>query len=400
MVVIAGDPLSEAIGEAYRRLHQIPVENLVRVSLPTGSALVSEADFGRAKAQFDAQVPAGVQASLLAFARPSRVVGARCTMSITSAMAFGYDAAWCGGCAETRASRYFDTDSTRPWDDLGMRPSMMLPAGSLAEAQAWMARGLAAGEGADAARALLVRTADSARSVRHPDMLATASAWRDTVGLSVQYADLSDGRAVALADAAGPLMFHFTGATWVADKGHRWLPGAVADHLTSYGGMLPDANGQMPITDWLTAGATASYGTVEEPCNHLQKFPRVSVLMDHYMRGATVVEAYWKSVAWPGQGLFVGDPLARPFADEAVSRIDADGGLILQTRSWRRGGQYQLQWRASPDAGWSTLHQFVGGAPVPGQLRLSLPAGAGQLRWVGPCPTATDRSCALGSPIV
>jgi xylose isomerase len=26
-----------------------------------------------------------------------------------------------------------------------------------------------------------------------------------------------------------------------------------------------------------------------------------------------LIEAYWKSVAWPGQGLFVGEPLARPW---------------------------------------------------------------------------------------
>ena len=25
------------------------------------------------------------------------------------------------------------------------------------------------------------------------------------------------------------------------------------------------------------------------------------------------IEAYWKSVAWPGQGVFIGEPLARPY---------------------------------------------------------------------------------------
>ncbi|MDY6830138.1 MAG: TIGR03790 family protein, partial [Pseudomonadota bacterium] len=36
-------------------------------------------------------------------------------------------------------------------------------------------------------------------------------------------------------------------------------------------------------------------------------------LIDHYLNGETLIEAYWKSVASPGQGLFVGEPLARPF---------------------------------------------------------------------------------------
>ena len=91
------------------------------------------------------------------------------------------------------------------------------------------------------------------------------------------------------------------------------MPGALADHLTSFGGQLTDSK-QMSSLRWLEAGATASYGTVTEPCNHLQKFPMPAVAMYHYLSGATAIEAYWKSVAWPGEGLFIGEPLARPFA--------------------------------------------------------------------------------------
>ncbi|HEU4845882.1 MAG TPA: TIGR03790 family protein, partial [Burkholderiaceae bacterium] len=29
--------------------------------------------------------------------------------------------------------------------------------------------------------------------------------------------------------------------------------------------------------------------------------------------GATAIEAYWRSVAWPAQGLFIGEPLAAPY---------------------------------------------------------------------------------------
>jgi hypothetical protein len=52
---------------------------------------------------------------------------------------------------------------------------------------------------------------------------------------------------------------------------------------------------------------------VTEPCNLPGKFPRPKVFLSHYLRGETVLEAYWKSVEMPGQGLFVGEPLARPF---------------------------------------------------------------------------------------
>jgi uncharacterized protein (TIGR03790 family) len=90
------------------------------------------------------------------------------------------------------------------------------------------------------------------------------------------------------------------------------LPGALADHLTSFGGDLT-GKGQMSALRWLDAGATASYGTVSEPCNYWQKFPNPTVLLKWYVNGATAIEAYWKSVAWPAQGVFVGEPLAAPY---------------------------------------------------------------------------------------
>ena len=70
----------------------------------------------------------------------------------------------------------------------------------------------------------------------------------------------------------------------------------------------------MPATAWIGSGATASYGTVSEPCSHLQKFPHPQVLLLQYVQGSSLIEAYWKSVAWPQQGIFIGEPLAAPFA--------------------------------------------------------------------------------------
>jgi uncharacterized protein (TIGR03790 family) len=91
------------------------------------------------------------------------------------------------------------------------------------------------------------------------------------------------------------------------------LPGAVADHLTSAGGVLTGSK-QMSSIEWLKAGATGSYGAVIEPCNFVQKFPHPGIMMHYYIRGNSLIEAYWKSVAWPGQGIFIGEPLAKPFA--------------------------------------------------------------------------------------
>ncbi len=75
----------------------------------------------------------------------------------------------------------------------------------------------------------------------------------------------------------------------------------------------------MSILRWLDAGATASYGTVVEPCAFPQKFPNPGIVIDRYTRGESLIEAYWKSVQWPGQGVFVGEPLAKPYADRKRS---------------------------------------------------------------------------------
>ena len=110
------------------------------------------------------------------------------------------------------------------------------------------------------------------------------------------------------------VLFYITGRVRVNNiDSNRFVNGAIADHLTSAGGVLFGGS-QMSLLRWLDAGATASYGTVVEPCAFPQKFPHPAVVIDRYTRGETLIEAYWKSVAWPGQGLFVGEPLATPYA--------------------------------------------------------------------------------------
>jgi hypothetical protein len=78
----------------------------------------------------------------------------------------------------------------------------------------------------------------------------------------------------------------------------------------------------MSILKWIKAGATGSYGATAEPCNYLQKFPVPAVAMGHYVQRETLIDAYWKSVFMPGQGIFIGDPLARPFSGFSPSYND------------------------------------------------------------------------------
>jgi hypothetical protein len=52
---------------------------------------------------------------------------------------------------------------------------------------------------------------------------------------------------------------------------------------------------------------------VRDACAYPQKFPDPAVLIRRYTRGESLIEAYWKSVSSPGEGVFVGEPLANPW---------------------------------------------------------------------------------------
>ena len=109
----------------------------------------------------------------------------------------------------------------------------------------------------------------------------------------------------------------------------------------------------MSILAWGQAGATASYGTAVEPCNYTSKFPQTSVFVPHYFRGETVVEAYWKSVRWPGEGNFVGEPLARPYGPPTVDWTD--GLLTIETTMLVPGFSYTLESASTASGPWSPV---------------------------------------------
>lgn len=110
-----------------------------------------------------------------------------------------------------------------------------------------------------------------------------------------------------------------------------WLPGAYADHLTSLGGCLPtNVLKQSTVLDWMDIGATASYGTVGEPCAYLEKFPD-PIMGFYYARGFSIGEAYTMAVEAPYQGLFAGDPLAAPFAAPPEISVSSHGPWQIVT---------------------------------------------------------------------
>jgi uncharacterized protein (TIGR03790 family) len=302
VVINAADPLSVAVGEYYARERRIPATQVVRVQLPVGVSELDVDEFARVKTEVDSVAPTNVQAYALAWTAPYRVG----CMSITSAFAFGYDSAYCAdGCRPTRLSPYFNSASRFPSLELHMRPTMMLAGKSFVQVKALVDRGISSDATYPRGTAYLLTTSDKARSTRSTLYAQVQSVAAGLIHIEARQVDKLVNRT--------DVMFYFTGAASVSGlETLRFLPGAIADHLTSFGGQLTDS-GQMSALRWLEAGATGSFGTVVEPCNFPQKFPHPGVVIGRYLRGETLIESYWKSVAWPAQGVFVGEPLAAPY---------------------------------------------------------------------------------------
>jgi uncharacterized protein (TIGR03790 family) len=302
VIINTADPLSVAIGNYYIRRRHIPSANVVRVHFDYQRVELPPSEFTPLRANIEGRVPKHVQAYALTWARPYRVG----CMSITSAFAFGFDTKYCAaGCNLTWPDPYFNSSVAKPYDDLHVRPTMSIAAADFDHAQALIERGIRADRTEPHGTAYLLATDDAARNSRAPQYPLTLPVARPQVNVEVVHdAGIKDRPDV---------LFYFIGAQTVPTLDtNRFLPGAIADHLTSYGGMLTDSP-QMSSLRWLEAGATGSYGTVVEPCNFPSKFPDISVLLSFYLAGETLIEAYWKSVVMPGQGLFIGEPLAAPF---------------------------------------------------------------------------------------
>lgn len=301
VVVNVADANSLEIGQYYLKARGIPQDNLIRVSLPGSPRKLSAEQFRQLKQQIDARLNPEIQVILLVWTAPYAV---ECN-AITAALTLGFDAGQCAHtCGPGKPSAYFDSPASRP-TEYGMRLSMLMPTDSVEAAKALIDRGVLSGFSVNEASAYFLTTSDKLRNSRAEFFPKSGSIPQKKLQINNLQTDYIEHKK--------DVMFYQTGLVSVPKlETLGFLPGALADHLTSTGGDLL-SRGQMSSLKWLEAGATASYGSVSEPCNYWQKFPNPIVLLMHYLSGETAVEAYWKSVAWPAQGVFIGEPLAAPY---------------------------------------------------------------------------------------
>lgn len=303
---------STEIAQYYLNARHIPESNLIGVNAPKNNhGVMHPDDFTQLKTAIESHLNNDIQVIVLMWTTPFAV---NCN-AITAALTLGYNAKQCENtCSAGDNNPYFNSASLNPYQSNQLRLSMLLPTDNIATAKALVDRGVLSNFTLSEGTGYFLKTKDIARSKPRepffPNDLDTISS-RKLFLRTLHAEDIQHKKDV---------MFYFTGQATVTHLNTlNFLPGAIADHLTSFGGVLIANSDQMPSTKWIEAGATGSFGSVSEPCNYWQKFPNPQVLLGHYLAGETLIESYWKSVVWPTQGLFIGEPLATPY-----KRIDVN----------------------------------------------------------------------------
>src|SRR6266481_4310358 len=185
--------------------------------------------------------------------------------------------------------------------------AMMITSTSLDAAKAVVDHGLASDSTFPTQTVILGESSDPFRNVRYLNFDDAIFSVRLRTNYSILQTNLDSP--LGLSNMLGYLNGHYQ----FLISPNAFVPGAMADSLTSYGGVIFGPNDHTTLLAFINASASGSYGTVVEPCNYLEKFPAPQNYF-YQARGFSLAECYYQSLANPYKGLLVGEPLAAPFA--------------------------------------------------------------------------------------
>lgn len=342
---------SVLLGQVYQRLRSIPDTNVVRLSIPSHvydgvSTDISPADFAQyIWMPMMAQVTeAGIRPHLLAVVYscgfPTRVTTSP-AMSITgltftqnqipdsqliqsgryvSDLFAGSSSA--EGAIERSAT--FDHIRNRLLDQMPL-PAMMLAftgtrGMSLAEAVQMLDRSAAADYSAPRGTFFFAVNQDVRSTCRAWQFEGVAEALRKHPGIDAVVSFNAPS-----ADL-GPLLGYMTGRANLSTNTLTFVPGAFAEHLTSFGAAFHRPT-QTKSTEWLKQGAAFTAGTVDEPYAIWAKFPHAAIFL-HAVSGCSAIESIYQSVLSPLQILPLGDPLSKPWAIPLEPEIEVSNEVL------------------------------------------------------------------------
>jgi uncharacterized protein (TIGR03790 family) len=202
----------------------------------------------------------------------------------------------------------------------------MLTASNLPQARTLLTRAVAADNSFPTQKVILAKSTDVFRNIRYLSFDNTVFDGRVRGGDPFVRSNISSpwGQTNLLGFMTGLQLFSISSNVFV--------PGAMADSLTSYGGIILVPSDHTPLLAFLDAGAAGSYGTVVEPCAYLEKFPTPQNYF-YQNRGFSLAESYYMSLTNPYQGILVGEPLCAPFARPAAGGWTglSDGAVLSGT---------------------------------------------------------------------
>jgi len=374
IIANTNDPSSLDLATQYAKQRNIDSAHIIKITIPVKSSIT----YAEAQVIQDAiAVYPQAKGFALAWSMPYTVGGKQTITSYVSMGRLAFEK-WpvnASGCFYTDTSAYYDrfaeaftrspsTVKSVTVDTSGtvqVRPSMLLSSHTSqnlsnlaaysplstsiqdynAGALETIAKGLSADHKEFVASGYFGITSDTVRSRRattstyDPKAVSTYSTTYNKIKLNLITGNVLGGKKDILIFQTG-----LANLDPSESKTNVFLPGAVADTLTSFSGSLY-GGGQVSALAFLRAGATASYGTSFEPCAYYEKFPESIVYVPNMLVGDTILEAYWKSVKLPAEGVFIGEPLARPYAKGLVSIDQVNRILKIHTRRSALG-QYNL----------------------------------------------------------
>lgn len=333
VVVNQNSPDSIELGNYYCEKRGVPPQNFLRINWAGGNNTWTTSEFDMflrtplTAMLASRQLTNQIDVVLLSMDIPYRVTratgvsAASGVNSTTSSLFYGFHPDGCtNDCPASIPSCNLPPDSANHYagsEDLfrsspPLGPTsnswlaMMLTSSNLTQAKALVDRGLVSDFAMPTQQVFLAKSDDVNRNVRYTLF--------DNALFNIQLGGVMNAVRANLNTTSGlGTMLGYANGYYAFTIDGSFAPGAMADSLTSYGGLLFENSGHTDALDFLNAGATASYGTVVEPCNYLEKFP--STMNYFYQaRGFSIAECYYQSLSNPYQGILVGEPLAAPFA--------------------------------------------------------------------------------------
>jgi uncharacterized protein (TIGR03790 family) len=307
------------LGNYYCEQRQVPPENLFRINWPGGNVSWAGSDFTNVLLNPLLAMVAARQLTnqaeyvVLSMDIPFQTVNGSFINSTTAALFYGLkpDPVFgTAGVTNSYASSESPFRQAQPVTAVGYSfLAVMITADTLAQAKQLVDRGVASDATFPSQPVCLAKTSDPARNVRYK--LFDNAIFNSRIrGSPVMFRTNSDS--VSGYNVLG----YETGLANFSVSSAAFVPGAMADALTSKGGIIFGGNDQTSLLAFTEGGASGSYGTVTEPYADTSRFPNPQAYF-YQARGFSLSECYYQALNSPFLGLIVAEPLAAPFQQPA-----------------------------------------------------------------------------------